>query len=146
MADDHARTLTNRGRKAATAIGDWLRDKGFLPDIVLSSDAARTRETSAYLLAGFDPRPALQFVPILYHASPDTVVDVASGPRADCIAIVGHNPGIGMAAHGLVREKPAHHRFSDYPTCATTVIDFDGPITPGAGALVDFVVPRDLTD
>ncbi len=146
MADDHDRTLTARGRKAATAIGEWLLEKGYVPDIVISSDAARTRETAQYLLAAFDVPPPVQFAPMLYHASPDTVLDFATRPSEPTIAIIGHNPGIGMAAHALVRQKPAHRRFSDYPTCATTVIDFTGKIALGAGDLVDFIVPRDLVD
>lgn len=146
MADDHARDLTDRGRKAASAIGRWLQSSGYRPDVVLCSDAMRTQETASHLLAAFDPPTNLQLVPALYHASPDTVLDQAQRQNAACIAIIGHNPGIGMVAHGVVKERPAHHRFGDYPTCATTVIDFQHKIALGMGSVVDFVVPRDLTD
>ena len=44
---DHARPLNPRGRRAATAIGGWLADKGYVPDLILCSDAQRTRETTA---------------------------------------------------------------------------------------------------
>ncbi len=146
MADDHERVLTDRGRKASATIGKWLQAKGYVPEVVLCSDAARTQQTAEGVLAAFADPPVLKLVPLLYHASPDTVLDLVSRVDAGSIAVIGHNPGIGMAASGLVAQRPAHHRFSDYPTCATTVIDFPQTIAPGAGDLVDFIVPRDLVD
>jgi phosphohistidine phosphatase len=64
------------------------------------------------------------------------------------VAVIGHNPGIGMLANSLVKQAPAHHRFSDYPTCATSVIDFDltswSEVKHQSGTCTDFIVPRDL--
>ncbi len=146
MADDHDRTLTERGHKAAAAIGAWLAARGDVPDVVLCSDAMRTQQTAKGVIAAFETAPTLKLRPALYHASPDTVIDEAMAERVGCVAVIGHNPGIGMAAHGLVKTRPAHGRFSDYPTCATTIIDFPHAVLLGEGELVDFVVPRDLTD
>ena len=42
---DIDRTLTDRGRRNATAAGAWLRANDLVPDRVLCSIAARTRET-----------------------------------------------------------------------------------------------------
>ena len=145
FADDHARKLTDRGTKAASAIGGWLQKKGFVPDQVLSSDAVRAGETARHLSAALTDSPNINFVPSLYHASPDTIIDLVRSMNGT-IAVVGHNPGLGMAAHALVRDRPQHGRFCDYPTCATTIIDFDGPPGLGSGTCIDFIVPRDLTD
>jgi phosphohistidine phosphatase len=49
-----------------------------------------------------------------------------------------------MLARALTITAPDHRRFDDYPTCATTVIDFSGSIAIATGAAVDFTVPRDL--
>jgi phosphohistidine phosphatase len=51
-----------------------------------------------------------------------------------------------MAAARFVTYALDHRRFDDYPTCATTVIDFDDAdwLKPGKGTATDFVVPRDL--
>jgi len=145
MADDHERQLTERGRKAATAIGRWLADAGYIPDVLLVSDAARTIETHEHLCAGLGQAPETKFLPLLYHAAPDTIFDLAQRESAQCIGIIAHNPGIAMAAHGLVKTRPAHERFSDYPTGATTVIDFETQIALGTGTSTAFTVPRDLT-
>lgn len=148
LADDHARTLTDRGHRAAQAISAWLAQQDYVPDLVLSSDATRTSQTAHHIIDAFHPRPALEFVPALYHPAPDTICDVAAKTAAPTIAIVSHNPGIAMCAAALIAARPAHRGFDDYPTCATTVIDFptDQFAQRGKGTLVDFVVPRDLTD
>ena len=108
------------------------------------SDAARTVETAKLILPCLNSDPTVDYLPALYQASTDTVLDLAQRRTDDCIAIIAHNPGIGMLARALTAKAPDHRRFDDYPTCATMVIDFNGPVSIGNGVVVDFVVPRDL--
>lgn len=138
--DDHARVLNKRGRASAQAIGTWLVERGYVPEVLLCSDAARTRETAALALPETTPVLSHQ----LYHASPDTILALVKKQTARTVAVIGHNPGLGLLANALVKEAPEHRRFSDYPTCATTVIDFADAVAPQAGTCTDFVVPRDL--
>ena len=146
--DDHARVLNERGRTSATAIGEWMAQEGYLPNILLCSDAARTQETARLVLTSLAPQPKLQLSGRIYHASPDTILDLIHQQTVQTVAVIGHNPGIGMLANALVKTAPKHHRFSDYPTCASTVIDFDvsswGQVKPRSGTCAAFVVPRDL--
>lgn len=148
FSDDHARILNERGRASATAIGDWLQTSGYVPDTILCSDAVRTRETAERILAALHTAPKLRLLQRLYHAAPDTIMDIVQRETQPTIAVIGHNPGIGMLANGLVATAPDHARFSGYPTCATSVIDFDAPrwseIKRHTGKCVDFIVPRDL--
>ncbi|MEJ6509657.1 MAG: histidine phosphatase family protein [Octadecabacter sp.] len=144
FGDDHARTINTRGREAAAAIGKWLVANGYQPDLVLISDAVRAVETSELVLAALDPNTTTKYKPSLYHASPDTILDIVQREDAKCIAVIAHNPGIGMLAFGLAAQAPDHRRFDDYPTCATTVLDFSCAIDRELGHVVDFVVPRDL--
>ena len=144
FGDDHARTLNHRGRDAAKAVGAWLQSMGYIPDLMLVSDAVRTVETSNLILPAFEAAPTVKFKPSLYQASPGTILDLVRREDASCIAVIAHNPGMGMLANGLVKKRPAHPRFDDYPTCATTIIDFDGVIGRSQGEIVDFTVPRDL--
>ncbi len=146
FADDHGRTLTDRGETAAIAIGRWLCTNNYIPDVILTSDAMRTLQTTTLIKQGIGKQIDTQEVALLYHAAPDTIREIASKTAGQTIAIVGHNPGIAMAAHLLATYAPDHHRFDDYPTCATTVIDFadDDWLKPGKGTVVDFTVPRDL--
>lgn len=146
QAADHDRVLTERGQAAALTIGQWLRATGYLPDVILTSDAVRTRQTTALVIKGMGSEPPVHQVASLYHAAPQTLIDVARAVHDQTVAVVGHNPGIAMTAELLLKSPPAHDRFFDYPTGATTVIDFadEDWCKPQAGTLVDFIVPRDL--
>jgi phosphohistidine phosphatase len=119
-----------------------------VPQVILCSDAARTAETAKRILPELEPTPDLQLLGKIYHASPDTLLDLLHKQTAQTVAIIGHNPGIGMMANGLVLTAPVHHRFSDYPTCAVTVIDFAkkswADVAPRTGTCIAFTVPRDL--
>ncbi len=148
FGDDHERVLNKRGQTSATAIGTWMAQETYVPDVMLCSDAARTQETADLILSELSAQPKLQLSGRIYHAAPDTILDLVQQQTVKTVAVVGHNPGIGMLANALVTTPPAHHRFSDYPTCATTVIDFEldkwRDIQPRLGECKAFVVPRDL--
>lgn len=146
--NDHARILNARGRRSADAVGGWLVAQGYVPDLIISSDAARTAETTARIMDQLPTPPARQFSHALYHASPMTILDVIKDAPAQTLAIVAHNPGIGIVAHMLAAKKPGHPRFEDYPTCATTVIDCPvaqwSDLENESNMVTDFVIPRDL--
>ncbi|MEL6958963.1 MAG: histidine phosphatase family protein [Pseudomonadota bacterium] len=148
--DDHARTLNDRGRRACKALGAWLDQKRYRPGQVISSDAARTRETTSLIFNGMEPKPHVTLTGTLYHASPDALLAALRTATSDTVALVAHNPGIAFFAEGILREPPNHPRFFDYPTGATLVCDFDieewAGASPASAHLVDFIVPRELTD
>ena len=135
--DDFDRPLNARGRDAAPRVGAWIAARA-APDHVLVSAAARTRETWDRL--GLDGAPV--FRDDLYLAPAETIR--AALPDAGTVLVVAHNPGIAEAAATLARAAPDHPAWSRYPTGACAILDFDGPATPGGGAVIDFVVPRDL--
>lgn len=148
--DDRARPLNDRGRAAAQAIGAWLAAEGYVPDSVLCSDARRTTETWALVSKAFSEAPAVSYSNRLYHASAKTLLEILQGASGNTVMIIGHNPGIADFAAALVDHRPGHPRFTDYPTCATTIIDFEAndwsQVHPGLGSVVAFTVPRDLID
>jgi phosphohistidine phosphatase len=127
-------------------MGQWLIDKSYIPDLVLCSDAARTRETALCLFATMTEAPVVRYMPALYNAGSDDVLRMIRAETSARMCVIGHNPGIGMLAQMLVRNAPDHPRFDDYPTCATTVLEFAGDIAAGQGTCLDFIVPRDQTD
>lgn len=135
---DHDRPLNGRGRRSAKALGDWLRDQGWVPDNVLCSTSQRTRETLARLAVN----APVSFEHALFHATPKAMAQVLSHASGNTILMIGHNPGIADFAHAIVSAPPDHPRFADYPTGATLVARFDGGWS--GGAVADFVIPRDL--
>ena len=66
------------------------------------------------------------------------------------VLMIGHNPGIAAFAEQIVQNPPEHTRFWDYPTGATTVMEFDaenwGEVTLGSGRVTQFVIPRELLE
>lgn len=147
---DHARPLNGRGRRDAPAIGRWLAMRGALPDQVLCSDARRTLETWSRIAGVLPDPPAVTPVAALYHAPAATMLAVLRSASGTCVAMIGHNPGIGDFAGRIVAHPPDHARFADYPTAATAVIGFDATdwrdIVPGTGRVAAFVTPHDLAD
>lgn len=141
--DDHDRPLNDRGRRTAPLIGRWLAERGHVAPLVLCSDARRTAETAQLVLAEWPQKPELRFSGALYHAAPQTMLEMLQKTTGD-VAMIGHNPGIAMLAEGLVETLPDHPRFQDYPTCATTVLSFENDCAPGRGRVLDFVIPADL--
>jgi phosphohistidine phosphatase len=143
--EDHARPLSKRGRRSADAIGRWLA--GRMPEHVVCSDAVRTRETWARIADAGDG-PGAKFLPELYHASCDVILQVLRRAEVGHLGLVGHNPGIALFATRIVTNRPEHPRFSDYPTGATTLMTFEADawseVAWGSGRVEDFIVPRDL--
>ena len=144
MLSDHDRPLNKRGIASARALGDWLCTKGYLPDCVISSTAMRTQETFEGLNLSVTP----EYTRALYHAGAERMLDVLQGADGTCVLMLGHNPGIADFVERLVNASPAHPRFLDYPTGATTVTQFDvdnwRDVRFGQGTVQDFVIPREL--
>ncbi|WP_030163505.1 SixA phosphatase family protein [Spirillospora albida] len=136
---DIDRTLNDRGGRDAAAAGDWLRDQGLVPDRVLCSTAARTRET----LAGLALDAPADFEPAIYGNDPDDLLALVAGVADDVerLLLVGHNPSVHQLVHDLTGRAP-----DAYPTCALAVISVPGAwadIRPGGSELVTVRTPKE---
>ena len=65
---DHERPLNGRGRRDAPKIGAALVERGWTPELVLSSDAQRTRETFAGMSEFFPSAVEARYLTSFYHA------------------------------------------------------------------------------
>jgi phosphohistidine phosphatase len=144
---DHDRPLNDRGKAAAADLGTWLASRGHVPDLVLCSDALRTRKTWSGLAPALPGTPILELKPALYHAGPDVMLAVLRHAQGDTVMMIGHNPGIAEFAARLVARPPANAEFHRYPTGATLVVEFGtawAEVGWGSGTVIDFVVPREI--
>lgn len=149
---DFDRPLNDRGWKAAKAIGHEMRLRDIVPDLVLLSPAARTKETLARAEEGFGEKFEVIEERAIYLAETETLVELIRGAPAHAtrLLIVGHNPGMHelvlVLANGPcdLREEVAHK----FPTAAMAEISFDvedwPDVATGTGRLRSFVKPRDL--
>lgn len=148
MMSDHDRPLNERGKAAAADLGQWLASRGYVPGQVLCSDAVRTRATFSGIAPALPGAPVLELKPALYHAGPDVMLAVLRHATADCVMMIGHNPGISEFAERLVARAPVNPDFARYPTGATLVADFIidswADLSWGTGVVDDFVIPREM--
>jgi phosphohistidine phosphatase len=155
--EDHDRVLAERGRNDAARMGQFLRDENLVPDMVLCSSAARTRQTVEVMLALWGTAPPLRELPELYLARWLTIINLVRQLReaADTLMVVGHNPGLEECARILSRppdngktRKLQQLLVEDYPTAAVTVLRFEialwNAVERGEGELETFMRPRDL--
>jgi phosphohistidine phosphatase len=149
---DFDRPLAARGRAAAPAVGRHMADKGYLPDLVLCSPSARTRETLDGVRPFLSERLVVDYVRDLYEASLGAMLKAiaAHADAAERLLVVGHNPSIHRLASTLPGEgDPAllANLSGRFPTASLAVIEFSGAwadLGPGDGRLVSFVTPADL--
>ncbi len=140
---DHARPLTDRGRREAAEMGVWLERLTLGIDAAVVSDARRTVETWEGAAARMAAAPSATFTRDLYDAAADRVLSVAMQAPGSVVLVVGHNPGIAALAHHLASPAPDHAAFERYPPGAALVVRV--PEAGEAGtATLDFAVPGDL--
>ncbi|WP_151720601.1 SixA phosphatase family protein [Gemmobacter serpentinus] len=148
LMSDHDRPLNERGKAAATDLGNWLVSRGYLPEQVLCSDAQRTWETWSMIAGQLPAKPVLDLKPTLYHASADVMLAVLRHASAGVVMMVGHNPGIAEFAQRIVARAPLNAEFQRFPTGATLVCEFAvdswAEVNWAMGSADDFIVPREL--
>lgn len=129
---DHERHLAEQGIADATAAGRWLAEQGFVADHALVSSASRTQDTWAALSSGAGWTLAPTLDDGLYSAGPDTSLDLMrqTPPEARALIVIGHNPTMAYLAQMLDDGEGDPAATADmaggYPTCALTVLRFDG--------------------
>ncbi len=153
--NDFERALTERGRRAAMAIGALMHDQDRVPSLAIHSAARRAVET--WRLIAPELRADIPAIAedTLYLAAPEHLfTTVTSTPDSHAsMLIVGHNPGLHDLALILVRdgsrEDIARLR-RGYPAGALTEFHFDvdrwSELRPESGRLEWLVFPRDLQD
>jgi phosphohistidine phosphatase len=145
---DFPRDLTEKGRRVASAMGEFLAERGdFRPDAVVTSPATRALATARLFaeplgIAG----DRLMEDKRIYEATPGDLAAVvhAFAARWHAAALVGHNPGLSHFADWLLG-KP---KIEDMPTGAVVWLDLDAgswkDVMPGSARLRHFWTPREL--
>jgi len=103
-ATDHDRTLTDRGRTDAEAVGARLRQEGIVPDYVVVSSAVRAVQTweAVAQTAGFIDVPVV-FEEAVFNGGPHVVMDAIRvvPDETETVLFVGHNPAAEFLCHFL---------------------------------------------
>jgi phosphohistidine phosphatase len=140
---DFERPLNPRGLQAAPFIGTVLAEKGWQPDVILSSPAERAKQTALLAKEAGRLTAEVQFDDKIYEASPAQLLGVLSGvsSKIDSLLLVGHNPGM----EGLLTILTAETRSMPTAGLARISLNIDSwsDIKDGRGKLEGFVKPRE---
>lgn len=131
---DVLRPLALLGRKQAARVGPALVDADLVPELVLCSDAVRTRQTWDLLKAGLgDSEPEVVISSEIYTADADQILTVveAVDPRVRTVLVVGHEPTMSAVAAYLAGpgSDPAAHAQVQVgvPTASYSVLESERP-------------------
>jgi phosphohistidine phosphatase len=146
---DRDRPLAKRGRRDAPVIGRWLRDHGYLPDVVVCSAARRTRQTWELVAPELGGSRSVTFESRAYAASALTLLYLVRElpGRYRAAMLIGHNPGMAELAASLAEPPGGNGAPIRFPTAAVAVLEFPGDwpdLAPGQARLLDFTTPADL--
>lgn len=141
---DRERELTGRGRRDAKSIAHAISERKLPPDRIITSRAARARETAELVARelGFDgPLDALEE---LYLAEPQRYLSAVArlAGNAERVLVVGHNPALEQLVELLTGGRVT------MPTAALAICSLAcsgfselGPET--SGSLVGLILPKD---
>src|SRR6185295_17669734 len=93
---DAERPLAERGRADAPRMGREMREKGYLPDLILCSPSKRTRETLELANTELRSKAKTEFEDGLYAASARRIVTLLRNlsDKTERALVVGHNPSL----------------------------------------------------
>jgi phosphohistidine phosphatase len=147
---DRDRPLAPRGRRAAKAMAQHLREEKIAPELVLCSPAVRTRQTLTEIAPGLDENADVRIEDNLYAASAATLLEVLHElpDEVGSVMLIAHNPGVQDLASSLAGGGPGIERVkSKFPTAALATLELDGSwheLAPGDAELVTFVKLKEL--
>ena len=139
---DFERPLNERGRTAAPKMGEFMRQNGFVPDLIVSSSAKRARETAELVKAAAKFEAEIRFDPKIYEASLSDLIEAVSNVENSYqkLLIIGHNPGFEHLVGSLTGA------YQPMPTAALAIIELQieswDEITRG-GKLKNLFKPAD---
>jgi len=141
---DHERPLNGRGRRDAPKIGAALVERGWTPELVLSSDAQRTRETFAGMSEVFPSTVEARYLPSFYHAG----LGAAQGElpavpdQVACLLVLGHNPGWEDLVDWLAGEDIVM-KTANAALLSLDLESWSAALQPGKWKLEDVIRPRE---
>jgi phosphohistidine phosphatase len=123
-------------------MASWIAELNSIPELIVSSDSQRTRDTATFLLNEFR-NTSIDFTNELYHASPHQILNVIHQVpnNVETVMVLAHNPGITYAFDSL-----ASVNIDNVPTSGVGAIRFDvnsfHEIQPNSGKLEFFIYPK----
>jgi phosphohistidine phosphatase len=144
--DDFERPLNKRGERDAPKMGQFLKKKGHMPDIIISSPAVRASLTTDIISGILSyPLKRVKYSDDIYEADTTSLFEVVSrvNNKFDSAMIVGHNPSMTYFANMLTNTQ-----IDNIPTCGIFCFELDitswQDISENCGKIKFFKYPKNL--
>jgi phosphohistidine phosphatase len=141
---DIERPLNKRGKKDAPYMGEMLKEKELVPQIILSSTAVRARQTAELVAAACDFTGDILYLDPFYLAEPGAYLSGLATLSNDMerVMVIGHNPGL----EGLLQILSG--RIEALPTgtiayLSLPVVSWHDLQNDTEGELLELLLPRD---
>lgn len=143
--DDVERPLTAEGGKRARRAAAGLQRIAERPTLVLTSPLARARDTAAIFAQAAHWPKAQECEALSPGGSLEGVLEALrlQGAKAECAAVVGHQPHLGCLLALCLRGDVRPESF-ELKKSAVACLQFEGPPRAGRGVLEWSLAPRIL--
>lgn len=141
---DFERPLAKRGERDAPRMGEELKLRAPMPDLIISSPATRARQTIEAVVRTSGIRSRLEFNESIYGASSAELMRLIRRlpDSVNCALMVGHNPGFEEVVSRLTGTDTV------MPTAALACMEFQvdhwNDLADGAGKLIWLLTPKKL--
>lgn len=143
---DFDRPLNGCGREAAPLVGRFIRKRKLRVDLILSSPAARARQTAALVRESAGLNAELLYDERIYEADAARLVEVVAqaGEAVESLMLVGHNPGVEELLTFLTGESRSMQTAA--LACLSLDVEKWGKVRERAGRLEWLVRPKELAE
>ncbi|MFA5455217.1 MAG: histidine phosphatase family protein [Sulfurimonas sp.] len=140
--EDFERPLSKRGKANAPMMGERLKKKGVMPDIIISSPAKRAKSTAEMIAKEVGYEKKVLFDENIYESSVATLRKILTSVNDEnsTVFLVGHNPELNMLVDYYVKF------YENIPTCGVVELEFAcerwAQIKPKNAKLISFDYPK----
>lgn len=144
---DFDRPLNHRGEKDAPRMGKRLKERGVVPDIMITSPAKRAQDTCKFIAKELHfSKEKIKKEEKLYHADADQLLEIIQHlpdlrDEEEVVLLFGHNPGLTELANNLLNEF-----IDNIPTCGVVGTQFKikkwSEARFGSGKMIFFDFPK----
>lgn len=129
---DFDRPLNDRGYREAKEMAQYIKEKGYRPDIILCSPARRTRETLKPIIEALEYEGPVLYLESIYESFWTNLKEAVDQRSEDSVMLIGHCPGIEMYLSYLLG------KLYGMKTSQLAVLDMEEK------KLLDFIRPKDF--
>lgn len=125
--NDRNRVLTHQGISEIHNIFDEIHSHFSNLQMVLCSNAKRTRQTLDGLKLNVDDLDACLFEDDLYHCTSEILSSKLQtlDDSIKTVMIIAHNPGVSDFIHNIMSKGNPVHPMKAFPTCGVVILECD---------------------